>query len=361
MIYEVIVIGAGPAGCVAAMELAKNNIWVAIIDPLQVLRRKVGESLPSSAKPLLKKLELLEMVESGGHLISYGNQSCWGSTELQEQDFITDPSGSGWHLDRNKFDSDLRTKTMQMGIPILNDRVQSIQKNTNGWSVQTTKQNYESAFLIDASGRNSILSRQKKINRTTDDQLVCSYLWVESKDTDQDSRTLIEATSNGWWYTSKLPGKTRVVAFHTDADLLNEQLLKTELESTTYIKKYVEGQNILSNTFRQGAGGSMLFQCAGTGWIACGDAAMTYDPLSSQGIFNALYTGFLAAEAIVKLTEGNNKALLEYDNRLTEIRNAYLKHHQIYYALESRWPDQKFWQRRWPQAQPEMTDYSVTS
>lgn len=361
MIFEVIIIGAGPAGCVAAIELAKNNISVAIIDPLQTTQRKVGESLPSSAKPLLQKLQLLEMVETGGHLISYGNKSCWGSPELQEQDFITDPSGFGWHLDRNKFDSDLRTKAAQSKVEILNDRVQRVQKTSTGWTVETANQTYEAAFLIDASGRNSILARQQKIDRIVDDQLVCSYLWVESKDTDQDSRTLIEATSNGWWYTSKLPGKSRVIAFHTDADILNDELLKTELSQTKYIKTYVEGQNILSKTFRQGAGGSMLSQCAGIGWLSCGDAAMTYDPLSSQGIFNALYSGFLAAESIVKLLDGNKNALLEYDNRLTEIRKAYLKHHEIFYALETRWPDQKFWQRRWPQLQPDLADYSVTS
>ena len=47
------------------------------------------------------------------------------------------------------------------------------------------------------------------------------------------------------------------------------------------------------------ASGSVSEPVAGDGWIACGDAAVSFDPISSQGILNAIRTGAAVASAIL--------------------------------------------------------------
>jgi flavin-dependent dehydrogenase len=102
--FEVAVIGAGPAGSVASLVLARQGRSVIMLDSLEGPKRKVGESLPSAARPILKHLGLLPLADNGIHLISHGNNSAWGSTEIQTTDYIRDPNGPGWHLDRPRFD-----------------------------------------------------------------------------------------------------------------------------------------------------------------------------------------------------------------------------------------------------------------
>jgi flavin-dependent dehydrogenase len=89
-----------------------------------------------------------------------------------------------------------------------------------------------------------------------------------------------------------------------------------------------------------------LREPCGVDWCAVGDAAMAFDPLSSQGLFNALYTGFRGAQAVAARLAGETAALAAYRDRLVLIRDAYARNRVGYYAQERRFRDQPFWQRR---------------
>ena len=86
--------------------------------------------------------------------------------------------------------------------------------------------------------------------------------------------------------------------------------------------------------------------CAGPGWLAVGDAALSFDPLSSQGLLNALFTGLAAAVAAEAHLEGDADAMPGHARALAGIQAAYERHLGLYYAQEDRWPDRPFWQRR---------------
>jgi flavin-dependent dehydrogenase len=81
------------------------------------------------------------------------------------------------------------------------------------------------------------------------------------------------------------------------------------------------------------------------GWRP-GDASMSFDPLSSQGIFNALYSGMKAGQALQHGTRGDFSFLSSYQQRLRKIYSIYLSNRNAYYSLERRWPNSRFWQRR---------------
>src|SRR5688572_16521968 len=118
MDVDVFILGAGPAGCCAALNLAPFYRTL-MIDRSAMPKPRVGESLPPAANPLLKDMGLLDEFRGQGHLPYYGNRSRWGSEELRETDFIRDPMGHGWHLDRRAFEIWLRNKAIERGAKLL--------------------------------------------------------------------------------------------------------------------------------------------------------------------------------------------------------------------------------------------------
>jgi flavin-dependent dehydrogenase len=93
---------------------------------------------------------------------------------------------------------------------------------------------------------------------------------------------------------------------------------------------------------------SRLDHAVGDGWLAVGDAAFSFDPLSAQGILTSLYTGIKAGETLVEHLAGNLDALANYGYYGDVIYNAYLRNRSTYYMLEERWTERPFWRRRRP-------------
>ncbi|HEV2888119.1 MAG TPA: hypothetical protein VGX49_14500, partial [Jatrophihabitans sp.] len=77
-----------------------------------------------------------------------------------------------------------------------------------------------------------------------------------------------------------------------------------------------------------------------------GDAALSFDPLSSQGLLTALFTGRAAAQAIAATLAGSDQAIAGYVRRLDAIRHAYRSNLALYYGFERRWAAEPFWARR---------------
>jgi hypothetical protein len=94
------------------------------------------------------------------------------------------------------------------------------------------------------------------------------------------------------------------------------------------------------------AHGVVLEPAAGDGWIAVGDAAFAVDPLSSIGLFNALYFGLAAAETADRILGGDPSAAVDYAKELQGVRNAYAANIASFYRLERRWAERPFWRRR---------------
>jgi flavin-dependent dehydrogenase len=96
------------------------------------------------------------------------------------------------------------------------------------------------------------------------------------------------------------------------------------------------------------AHGGITCPPAGPGWFAAGDAAFHFDPLSSQGLLNALFTGLASAEAANRALdqEDPEQVASGYKTLVDGIQRAYLKHRHWWYRQENRWPEEPFWARR---------------
>src|SRR6266404_3412187 len=103
--YDVAVFGGGPAGAAAALALTQRGFTVAVLARAGCRGPRVGESVPPTIMRPLSRLKLWESFRFANHEPAPGAVAIWGDEQPYENDFIFNPYGQGWHLDRVRFDT----------------------------------------------------------------------------------------------------------------------------------------------------------------------------------------------------------------------------------------------------------------
>jgi flavin-dependent dehydrogenase len=355
---DVLIVGGGPAGTTAALNLAPLRT-VAVIERNAAPAPRIGESLPAAARRLFRDMGLLDSFLGEGHAPCYGNRSVWGDPRPQELDALRDPDGHGWHLDRVRFERWLRDAATARGAEILAPAtLDRVERDGSGWRVDIAHGaevlTMGAEVLIDAAGRAAPLARRLGAQTRVDDRLGCG--WVYGQDSGPGGRglTFVEATEHGWWYTAPMPQDRRVLAFHTDTDLPAARIARDRDALLAHAKSAYELATLLDSagfiadetSGFTAAHSATLEPCAGDGFLAAGDAALAFDPLSSQGLLNALFTGLAAAEAADTHLRGDIDAMARYRETIAGVGAAYRQHLRLWYGMEQRWPEAPFWKRR---------------
>jgi flavin-dependent dehydrogenase len=354
---DVLILGAGPAGAVAALNLAPTR-RVVLVERREQPALRIGESLPPAARRLLSDMDLFDEFVAQRYTPSYGNRSIWGQTAPLEIDFLRDPDGHGWHLDRARFDMWLREMAVARGAILLTPAWLLAVERDKDWQVRIAtsrgEQTVWAAFALDAGGRAAPLGRRIGARRRMDDRLVCRWVHGSGRPIGRGAGlTVVEAVQEGWWYTAPVPDGRRVLAFFTDIDLMPTRIGHDVSYLVDFAAATREVASILAEAeFRPiscgftAAHSAVLEPCGGAGWLAAGDATMSFDPLSSQGLVHALFTGLAAAEAAHSCLVGDDDAVPRYLLMMNSVQRNYRRHRDFYYAGETRWPSAPFWQRR---------------
>lgn len=327
---KVLVLGAGTSGCAAALFLAQHGLEVSLIDrvdrAVSSAHPMIGESLSPDAVPLLKQLDIWEEFCAAPHLKCYGNVSYWYSQSPQHHDFLQHPVGHGWHLDRSLFDKQLLNRCQQMGIdyrPETSLIKASFKEDL--WNVSLKQQDSTSeiqvSYVIDATGRNSWWARQQGIERLYEAEQLALIAFLEIDAEFEDSRSLVESTEQGWWYSAAIPGNRMATAFFFDPNLLVKANLASEdswkallSQAPQTLKRIKEAKgSLITEPKLVAAHSSILEHLQGPGWLAVGDAALTYNPIAAHGITMAMTSARDAAQAIAAALKGDPEAPQRYE------------------------------------------------
>lgn len=361
-VYDLVIVGAGPAGLAAALALRRHapQLAVAVLAGPHGAREKIGETLPPGSQTVLRALGAWDAFLATRPLPAYGTCSAWGCERLEPNEFIFHPDRRGWHIERRSFDSMLAIEAARRQVALQSSgTLSSVRRDGGCWQIATcddagSEQRYRTRFVIDASGRGAQFASRIGVRRESDDRLVAVHVSYRLPDDRpmRDTYAAIEARPEGWWYSSLQPDGRLVVACFTDADLALALQLR---ETSAWLAHAARAPHtfarisagVADTTPRLRLADSvMLEQVTGEDWLAAGDAASTFDPLSSQGVLKALRHGQLAAYAASDHLAGDAKALPKYAALLRREYSEFLAVKREHYTREPRWPEAPFWRRR---------------
>lgn len=361
---EVVVVGGGPAAAAFALTLLTHrpSTRIVIVERGRHAQEKVGESLPPIAGSLLRQLGVWESFLAAGHRPAHGTAAAWGGPRAIANEFVYGVHGCGWHLDRRRFDHDLLAHAVERGAELLLETrlvaAASRRPVAPGWELELDgpagRSRLETELVIDASGRTASFARRHGGAIERGDRLLALIGRMALERPLPDSYTLVEARPEGWCYSVELPGRRLLVALMTDADIVRalelrepkrwlEWLCGGELTAARLVHATLDGRGAISVV---AAGSQRLRSAVGQDWLAIGDAASCYDPLSSQGLVKALRSGIFGAYATLDRFAGRPDGARRHAELIAREFEFYREKHRELHAREQRWPKQEFWRRR---------------
>lgn len=357
---DIAVLGAGPAGIAAALALNQSGLNVCLIGEAVGNGPKVGEFLPASILRLFRTLDLGRLEEVSGadtYLECNGKKSAWGSEAWAYRDSLRDPEGGGWHILRHRFEQELLELAKGRKVTFHQAKLMEVSDNGAEYRVHAAGKNGEITVqcprLIDATGRKAWLVRRIASAPRKRNTQMAVVGWFHDPDQTIERVTQVKSVRNGWWYTAPLPGQQRVVAFHGLPDSVSRffrqpddflsQARRDGLEDslTDWVKMTGSLQSCDASV-------GLSQNVAGKRWIAVGDAALCFDPLSSQGLHFAFYSAIKARDAICKAihAEDERDAYQASELYCTQISDVFASNQRtrfLFYNQESRYRDAPYW------------------
>lgn len=351
---DIIIVGSGIAGMVLSVLLTQKGVeHIVLSREGRVADLALAETLPPSALPLLQKMGVLELFERTAIQKTYGYHSVWGRPVVADNNFFLHrPYQYGLKIDKAAIIGELgQQQKMRLRYYSKEWRLQC----SDAGIVATWEHNGQAAtatgkIIVDATGRKRAVLNKLGIGTTDYDGLTafsCHIPYI--KHPKLVHSVVVEAFEEGWGIASRLDEATNVMTLFTHLRNPVLPLLKHVgnwrgvLSATTYLKELLPETTDVR--VKGSKANSSKAQCiAGKNWLAVGDAAISFDPLSSHGVTNALYTVAQATTAITQhLQHGAEDALDDYGKTLSDIFAQYLQTKDHIYQTERRWPKSNFW------------------
>lgn len=303
---DVLIVGAGPAGCGAALDLCRSGLSVLLVDKADFPRVK-----PCAGALTIKTLKALRYdVAPVVQRICYRFKA---GLRLEPPAAFPSRYPIAAMTDRVEFDAFCLQRCMEEGARFQKiPTIQSIERNRHGWELITTDHTFQGRFLIGADGTNSRVRRLLGLPR-----LVPRGFAVETCVSTSDSETFemqmdFGAVDHGYGWVFPKRDHLNVGLF-----TLHNSIPKATQQLAAYCEERLGCSP--SGPFHMATipyGGRHGPVTCGANALLVGDAAGLVDPLLGEGIYNAVRSGQIAANAIQDvIRHGRNT----YEKRLRKI------------------------------------------
>ena len=329
---DILIIGAGPAGCSTSLFLAKHKIPHTIIDKATFPRDKVcGDALSGKTVYVLNQLDpsiVHDFSKMPSTFIdSWGVKFAAPNGKSIDIPFKKDSSNQkyppGFIAKRADFDYELFKRLDRNYANIIEGtEIHDIERTTNGfniWSIKNEEQTLitDTKLLIGAEGNRSIIAKKlagiKKENDHYCAGIRAYYEGVEDMHPQNFIELhFLEEMLPGYFWIFPLPNGQANVG----AGMLSSSVSKKHVNLTNDMLKAIANNPTIKHRFRnaklvggiQGWGlplGSKKRRLSGKGYLLVGDAGSLIDPFTGEGIGNAMYSGMMAADFIVEAVKQN--------------------------------------------------------
>jgi flavin-dependent dehydrogenase len=340
---DILVAGGGPAGCAAALGLARLGHSVRVVT---TPRRPLVEGLSERVLEALESVGCRRAIAATG--LAVRREASWnGALSAANRERV---------VARERFDAALLEDAAGGGVEVATGHITRLALSADGWRLETGRgERFAGGFLVEARGRRAP-GRRRRGPATM--ALGRMFEGVPGQ-----ARTAVAGFERGWaWYASTgdgrgtlqlvissaapLPGRRDLAAFF-------ERLRGEVAEAKGWLGA---GRGVGEITARH-AETSRAASPLADRLIRVGDAALAIDPLSGHGVFEALASARAAVPVINTMLRRPRDAALAlafYGERLRLAFERFARIGRDFYALERRFADRDFWRERrlWPDDRP---------
>ena len=323
-IVDVLVIGAGPSGCVAAAFLQQNGINALVVEKSKFPRFVIGESLLPRCMDHFEEVGLLECLDNYGFEIKRG-------ARFMKQDVICEFDFSKkfskgwdwtWQVPRADFDYLLVEEIQKKGVEVaFEHEVVDVEINDDGQSATKIKDEngYEylvkAKFIIDSSGYGRVLPRLLDLEKPSsipEHSSLFTHL-VDVKRPEGREGTLITfdvIDTDTWFWVIPFSNGSTSIGFVGKNELFDkysentEEKLKQMLKLSKYYHDRFEGVDFTFKPIMIKNFSRSVKQLYGKGYALTGNSAEFLDPVFSSGVTFATESGLKAAKLISKELKG---------------------------------------------------------
>lgn len=319
---EVLIIGAGPAGTVAAAYLKQQNIDVRIVERTQFPRFVIGESLLPSSMDHLEEAGLLDAAMKGGFEEKHGvrfireNQVC--AFDFSEQ--FTSGWTWTWQLPRADFDKVLADEAERKGVPVsYQTEVLDIRFDDLGADVfvrnATEEYCIRAGFVLDCSGYGRVLPRLLNLDAPSDLTPKVSFFTHLKESSRPEGRagtqiTFIVLRQDVWFWIIPFSNGVTSVGFVGEPDFFegvedgSEKSFRELMDRVPELNHRFDNDEIVFAPKMIRAYSKSIKKLHGPRYALCGNSAEFLDPVFSSGVAFATASGLQAAKLITREHHG---------------------------------------------------------
>jgi len=352
--YDVAVVGAGAAGATAALLLARAGVRVVLMTTTSTRSDRPTEVCSPTTLRLMRALGLPSPDAASHARECRGVLSAWDTPSPQFFDYGLFACEPALAIDRPAYDAALVAAAQTAGAAVVTHRgPATVARAGRTWMLSSASTRVHAGWLVDASGRGGGLAPRITSRRCFSDRLVACAMRQPRRDAPSvhDDLLLLAAVRGGWWYASWNGSADATIVYLTDADLLPRAAsarsahLARAFDEARLLHDGLEAPPFTAHRVAD-ARTSHRPQVAGDGWMAIGDAALSVDPLSGDGLRLAIASAAAASDALIAARAGvpaSEGFTTWYREQWIEQRRAATA---AYAPVVQRFTDDAFWRRR---------------